>query len=310
MNIAILGATSQIAKDLICSFAKHSDYQLTLFARKVEVVNDWLLKSRLPTRYDVKNYDGFNSKQKFDVIINFIGVGDPAQAAIMGASILDITCKYDTMVLEYLKTHLDCRYIFLSSGAAYGSNFSEPVDDNSQAKFPINHLDIQDLYGIAKFYSESRHRSLPELPIVDLRVFNYFSHTQNMSARFLITDIVRAIRDKTMLITSADFIMRDFLKPSDFYQLVSKVLKSNPINTSVDCFTLEPIDKLGLLHAMQEKFGLKYQIIDSASGVNATGRKPYYFSLNKKAMQFGYMPKYTSLDGVSKEIESFLRLDA
>ena len=308
MHIAILGATSQIAKDLICSFAKHGDDKLTLFARRVEVANDWLAKTRLTARYDIKSYDGFNGEQKFDAIINFIGVGDPAQAAMMGASILDITYQYDTMALEYLKKYSDCRYIFLSSGAAYGSSFSEPVDEHTQAKFPINHLGIQDWYGIAKFYAECRHRSLSELPIVDLRVFNYFSHTQDMEARFLITDIVRAIRDETVLTTSADHIVRDFLIPSDFYQLVSKVLKTNPINTSVDCFTIEPIDKTILLDAMHQQFGLRYEIIDGASGVNATGGKPYYYSLNKKAMQFGYQPKFSSLTGISNELEAYLEL--
>jgi len=306
MHIAILGATSQIAKDLICSFAKHGDDKLTLFARRVEVVNDWLVKTRLTARYDIKSYDGFNGAQKFDAIINFVGVGDPAKAAVMGAAILDITNQYDAMALEYLKKYPDCRYIFLSSGAAYGSSFSEPVDEHTQAKFPINHLGIQDWYGIAKFYAECRHRSLSELPIVDLRVFNYFSHTQDMEARFLITDIVRAIRDKTVLITSADHIMRDYLHPSDFYQLVSKILKANPINTSVDCFTLEPIDKLKLLSAMHEQFGLRYEIINGDSGVNATGGKPHYYSLNRSAYKFGYEPHLSSLKGLFQEIREIM----
>jgi len=310
MHIAILGATSQIAKDLICSFAKHGDDTLALFARRVEVVNDWLTKTRLTARYNIKSYDGFNGEQKFDAIINFIGVGDPAQAAVMGASILDITYQYDTMALEYLKKYPDCRYIFLSSGAAYGSSFSEPVDEHTQAKFPINHLGNQDWYGISKFYAECRHRSLREMPIVDLRIFNYFSHTQDMEARFLITDIVRAIRDKTVLIISADHIVRDFLHPSDFNQLVRKILEANPINTSVDCFTIKPIDKTQLLDAMHAQFGLRYEIIDGANGLNATGGKPCYYSLNKKAMQFDYLPKHTSLDGLSKEIECYLEMGA
>jgi nucleoside-diphosphate-sugar epimerase len=306
MHIAILGATSQIAKDLICSFEKNSDDQLTLFARKREAVNDWLIKNLLAAPYEVKSYDEFNSKQQFDAIINFIGVGNPVQAAMMGSSILEVTYEYDKMALDYLVQNPNCRYLFLSSGAAYGSSFQEPVDEHTPAKFPINHLGVQDWYGIAKFYAECRHRSLSELPIVDLRVFNYLSHTQDMEARFLITDIVRAIRDKTKLITSANHIVRDFLIPSDFYQLISKILKSKPINTSVDCFTLEPIDKTQLLVSLHKQFGLFYEVIDCPSGVNATGEKPYYYSLNKRANQFEYLPEYTSLQGVSQEIEIYL----
>jgi hypothetical protein len=46
-------------------------------------------------------------------------------------------------------------------------------------------------------------------------VFNYFSHTQDMNARFLITDIVRAIKNKKIFKTSADNIVRDFITPLD-----------------------------------------------------------------------------------------------
>ena len=306
MHIAILGATSQIAKDLICSFAGHSNDRLTLFTRRVETVHDWLAKTRLTARHEVKSYDGFNGKQKFDAIINFVGVGDPAKAAVMGTSILDITYQYDTMVLEYLKKYPDCRYIFLSSGAAYGFSFSEPVDEQTQVKFPINYLGTQDWYGIAKFYAECRHRSLSEMPIVDLRIFNYFSHTQDMDARFLITDIVRAIRDKTVLITTAEHIMRDYLHPSDFYQIVSKILKANPINTSVDCFTLEPIEKRALLVEIQKNFGLEYQINYPKTEFNNTSSKPFYYSINRRAEQFNYYPMLSSLQGILNEVGEYL----
>jgi hypothetical protein len=41
-----------------------------------------------------------------------------------------------------------------------------------------------------------------------------------MNARFLITDIVRAIKNKKIFKTSADNIVRDFITPPDFYHLV------------------------------------------------------------------------------------------
>jgi len=310
MRIAILGATSQIAKDLIYSFSDDDDCQLTLFARRPQLVSDWLINRELVGKYAVRHFTDFSKSDDFDALINFVGVGNPAQVGVIGSSIFDITYAYDTICLEYLKQNPSCRYIFLSSGAAYGSFFLEPVTQDSFAAIPINNIQPQDWYGVAKLHAESRHRALPQFNIVDLRIFNYFSHTQDMAARFLITDIVRAIRDKTTLITSADFIIRDFLHPFDFYQLVNLILKANPTNTALDCFTLEPVDKPKLLLAMQENFGLQYQIIDGPGGVNATGSKPYYYSLNKKALQFGYLPEETSLSGLSKEIESYLRLDS
>lgn len=309
MRIAILGATSQIAKDLILSFAEHSPHELVLYARRPEAVLQWLTDKHLVQRYEAADFADFTIDQNFDAILNFVGVGNPAQTAAMGASIFDVTYQFDQMALDYLGVHNNCRYIFLSSGAAYGASFDKPADQNSKAEVAINNLKSQDWYAVAKLYAECRHRSLAHLPIVDIRVFNYFSHTQDIEARFLITDIVRAIRDKTVLKTSSDYIVRDFIHPSDFYQLVS-VMLATPLdtNTAVDCYSLAPIDKPTLLAAMQEKFGLQYEIVQTGAGVNATGGKPHYYSLNTRAAGFGYMPVLTSLQGVLEEAAQILNL--
>lgn len=300
MNIAILGATSQIARDLIASFSVGEDKLLHLFARRPDEVTKWLISVGLAGRYPVDDFAQF-AKQEFDAVINFVGVGNPAQAAAMGNSIFDITLRFDQMVLDYLQTHPACRYLFLSSGAAYGSSFMEPANRNTPAIVAINNLAPQEWYGVAKLHAECRHRSYPERSIIDIRVFNYFSRTQDLSARFLITDILRAIRDKAVLKTSPDYIMRDFLSPPDFYQLVGKLLSSPAANAAVDCYTREPIDKPALLAAMQEKFGLRYEIASAAASVNATGSKPRYYSLNRRAAEFGYRPAMTSLEGIVRE---------
>jgi len=301
MKIAILGATSQIARDLIVSFAAAGDKQLHMFARRPDVVNRWLVSTGLADRYQVDDFSAF-AQQEFDAVINFVGVGNPAQAVAIGNSIFDITLRFDDMVLDYLKQHPACRYLFLSSGAAYGSSFNEPVTESTPAVVPINNLTPHDWYGVAKLHAECRHRAHPELAIFDIRVFNYFSHTQDLSARFLITDIVRAIRDKTGLKTSSDYIVRDFLHPSDFYQLVTALLSAPTANAAVDCYSREPIDKPNLLASMQVEFGLRYEMAETTTSVNATGNKPHYYSLNTRAADFGYQPALTSLEGIVKEV--------
>jgi nucleoside-diphosphate-sugar epimerase len=305
MHIAILGATSQIARDLIVSFAAEEDKQLHLFARRPDEVTNWLAFNGLSGRYSVDDFSAFG-KQEFDAVINFVGSGNPAQTAAMGASILEVTSYYDEMALNYVRQHPDCRYLFLSSGAALGSSFDEPANEHTKAVIAINDLKLQDWYAIAKLYAECRHRSLPQLPIVDIRVFNYFSHTQDISARFLITDMLRAIRDKKVLKTSADYIVRDFLHPSDFSKLVGVLLSAPATNTAVDCYSLAPIDKPNLLDAMQAQFGLQYEIAEAVTSVNATGNKPYYYSNNKRAADYGYQPSLTSLQGILVESEKFL----
>ena len=305
MKIAILGATSQIARDLIVSFSSEENKQLHLFARRPDDVTKWLKSVGLSERYLVDDFAVFG-EQEFDAVINFVGVGNPAQALAMGRTIFDITLRFDELVLSYLQTHPTCRYLFLSSGAAYGSVFNEPANHNTPAIVAINSLAPHEWYGVAKLHAECRHRAQPELAIIDIRVFNYFSHTQNIDARFLITDILRAIRDKTVLKTSSDFIVRDFLHPSDFYQLVSLLLAAPAVNTVVDCYSLAPIDKPSLLNAMQEKFGLQYETTKAIASVNATGSKSHYYSLNNRAADFGYQPSLTSLEGVVIETSKIL----
>jgi nucleoside-diphosphate-sugar epimerase len=300
MKIAILGATSQIARDLIVSFSVDASQHLHLFARRPEEVTKWLVSNDLVLRYPVDEFAEF-AKHEFDAVINFVGVGNPAQAVAMGNSIFDVTLRFDEMVLDYLKTHPACRYLFLSSGAAYGSSFNEPVTRDTMATVAINNLAQHEWYGVAKLHAECRHRAHPELAIIDIRVFNYFSRTQDIEARFLITDILRAIRDKTVLKTSSDYIVRDFLHPSDFYGLISALLAAPPANAAVDCYSCAPVDKPMLLAVMQEKFGLQYEMITTTAGVNATGSKPHYYSQNNRASEFVYQPTLTSLEGILQE---------
>ncbi len=301
-RIALLGATSQIARDLVISFSTKKNKRLHLFARRSDDVTKWLKNAGLSERYLVDNFHAFGT-QEFDAIINFVGAGNPAESVVMGASIFDVTLQYDELALSYVRQHPACRYIFLSSGAAYGSSFDAPVDVSTKAAIAINNLQPSDWYAVAKMHAECRHRSLTHLPITDIRVFNYFSHTQDMDARFLITDIVRAIRDKSVLKISADYMVRDFIGPRDFYQLVNVLLNAPAVNAVVDCYSKAPIDKLTLLTAIQERFGLRYELTQTSTSLDATGSKPYYYSINKRANDFGYRPSLTSLESVVHELE-------
>ncbi len=305
MKIALLGATSQIAKDLISSFNEEKkDIFLNLFTRRPDGLKIWMGANKISEKkYCIKNHNSFN-EEKYDAIINFIGVGDPQEAINMGPEIFDVTLQYDQIVLEYLKLNPRCKYIFISSGAVYGDAFNEPVNENSKASIPINNLQPWNWYSIAKLYAEARHRALIDLCIVDIRIFNYFSQSQNLNSRYLITDILRSIRDGKTISLSKENIVRDYLGPGDFYQMVSRVLQISTLNIAIDCFTKSPIDKLSLLEAMQSTFGLKYEFVNNnKNSLNATGHKSYYYSKNFKAKDLGYEPKYSSLENLIHQIK-------
>jgi len=302
MRIAILGANSQIAKDLLLSFSKKKKYEFSLFVRKAELLKKWINNKNLNKNYQVQEYSNFNNNQKYDLIINFVGIGDPAKVQEMGNNIFKITEQYDEMVLEYLKYNKETKYIFLSSGAVYGGDYKDPVNKDTLATIDINNLAATDWYAIAKLYVEAKHRSLPNLFIVDVRVFNYFSRTQSMNVRFLITDIVHAIKNKEVFKTSSENIARDFITPPDFYNLIRTIIDFKPINIALDCYTKSPVLKFDLLSEFGSKFGLKYEVDKDIDIVNATGAKLNYYSVNKVAKGMGYNPKNTSLEGIFQEV--------
>ena len=292
MTVAILGASSQLARDLARAMAPH--YTLQLYARGAIAGAEVLPYSEY-------------GKHAHDAVINFVGVGDPARAAAMGASIFDITSEFDNLALAGLDAHPQRKYIFLSSGAAYGHAFHQPVGEHSLAAVPINALAPQDWYGAAKLYAECRHRARPGNAITDLRVFNYFSRTQNLDARFFVTDMLRALRDGTVMKTSPDPMVRDYLHPLDFFQLVDCVLRGDAGNRAIDCYSRAPVDKTALLEAMAGSFGLRYEIVPGmAAPVNATGAKPHYYSQQRLAATLGYQPAYASIDTVISETAAIL----
>lgn len=308
-QIAIVGASSQIAKDLVLSLISNAAAKPLLYVRHLDATAQWLRANNLQDACSLHLYEEYG-RLPHETVINFVGVGDPRRAAEMGADIFDVTQRFDDMILSELVKHPQRRYIFLSSGAAYGNSFATPVNIDTEARISINAIAAQDYYATAKLHAEVRHRSRPDLAIIDLRVFNYFSRTQDIEARFFITDIVRAVRDGQTLRVSSDFMVRDFLHPQDFFQLISCILDGPSANSPIDCYSLAPVDKPTLLAAMQAQFGLRYEITESGTtvAVNATGTKPHYYSLNRKAKEFGYLPRYTSLDGVLEETRAILSL--
>nr|WP_315463736.1 NAD(P)-dependent oxidoreductase [uncultured Rhodoferax sp.] len=308
MRIAILGATSQIAQDLVCSVGSDAEWEFCLYSRRSNAVAKWLEDQSLANLALVGDFSEFEkTSTPYDAVINFVGSGNPAQTERIGAAIMDVTYDFDDLVIRYLKHHPLSRYIFFSSGAVYGGGFASPAHDQTNSVLPINHLGAQDWYGVAKMYAEARHRALSDLQIVDLRVFNYFSYSADIEARFLITDTLRSIRDGQVLQTSQENIFRDYVGPNEIAQLIRRILRAPPKNAAVDCFTREPIDKISMLERMRSEFGLRYDLVEHRTGLVATGSKLNYYSKSRKAADlFGYAPEATSLELVVEQSRRLL----
>lgn len=304
MHIAILGANSQIARDLMPFFLP--SVTLYLFVRRKSETMEWVESQDLACRVVVFEYDDFFNN-RYSAIINFVGSGNPAKTAELGSEIFEITQRFDSKAIKYLDLDPCCKYIFFSSGAAFGSVFDEPVHENTTAMVDLNHFNHQDWYGVAKLYAECCHRARPDLSIADLRVFSYFSRSQNINARFLLSDAARAIIERRTLLISDDPMERDYIHPEDLFQLISLILGQSKFNGAMDCYSKSPVSKMQLMDALFERYGLKVEISSSTGVVNATGFKKKYYSLDKRAQSIGYFPKYDSLEGILVEMDSILK---
>jgi nucleoside-diphosphate-sugar epimerase len=298
MRIAILGATSQIARDLIMSFSAELEADLVLFGRDKERIVGWLQQKLQKTNSEVKSYEEFKVTDHFDAIINFVGSGDPAKTEQLGPKILDITREFDDLAMSYVKANDQCKYIFLSSGAVFGSDFTDPVSENSVAKFRLNQLTTSNWYGFSKAYAECIHRAHASLPIVDVRVFNYFSHSQDITAKFFISQIIQAVFNRKSLSISPEPMVRDYLGDEDFFQLIKKILQHEYVNVPIDCYTRSPSTKQEILNYFKLEHHLNYNLDDGGLKHLATGEKKNYYSINKAAEKFGYKPLFSSIESI------------
>lgn len=295
MNITFFGASSQIAKGLIRNFSKFSQNHLTLFVRDYHSFNQWLQTHQISkNNCTIQEYSEFSNDAKIDVIINCVGVGDPAKALEIRSSIQSTTKYYDEIALGYIDSNPETKYFFISSGIAYGDIFSAPARKYTQQNIDMNSSRPEDAYAISKINAEKSHRILTNLSVIDIRIFSYLSDEIDINSRFFISDALRAIKKNKVLYTSNKNITRDYIGADDLYQLITKLINIKKLNTVVDAYSAEPIDKISILNFLELSFGLKYELQNSFKELNATGSKDHYYSMNFRAKDFGYNPKFSS----------------
>lgn len=304
MRFAILGATSHIAKGLILGLQGSVSNELFLFARSPERVQLFLVSIEAANSQfiKVKPFSEF-SDNDYDVVINCVGIGNPAKLANELPSIFNITEVFDNLVLEYLKDHRKTLYINFSSGAAYGTDFSAPVTETSQAKFNINAIAVNEYYGIAKVNSEAKHRAMNDYNIVDLRVFGYFSRFIDLEEKFLLSEIVRCIKNGQEFVTGTGNIIRDFVNYNDILNIINACINKNGVNDVFDVYSAKAATKFEIIEHFVVNHGLKYSINDAYTDFSATGYKDNYYSKNYKAYSIGYTPNFSSIDCIESEIK-------
>ena len=302
-NIAIFGSTGHIGKNLISFFIKNNDFKIFLFSRDIKKFES--LKMIFSDTMSFNTYDDFG-KNEYDVIINCVGISNPNAFEKNSRSIFDTAEFYDTMVLDYLKNFPTTLYINLSSGAVFGREFDKPVDDSSTYKFDVNGINKGEMYSISKMYLESKHRSLPDLNIVDLRIFGFFSRFIDVNAGFFMSELLQALKNKSEFVTDKKDFVRDYVNPNDFYDLTKNCIANKKINDVFDVYSKEIISKFQILEECFNKFDLKFKLVEKIESISPTGVKKKYYSLSRKAEKINYSPQFSSLETILNESSLFL----
>lgn len=303
-KILILGATSHIAKGLICGFARKNKYKLFLYARSFASVKDFLKANCLGEDFEFITLNDL-TRRKYELIINCVGIGTPNKVKNNPCSVFEITEEYDKILEGYLSKFTDSRCVNFSSGAVYGGSFNAPVNDSSLLKMEVNSVNWQQYYGLAKVYSEAKHRAWEKLHIIDARIFSYFSRFIDLDSGYFLAELIKSILRKKEFLTGPRDFIRDYLHPSDLLVLLELFISGEPFNAAIDVYSKAPVGKFELLDYFSKNYGLKYEIDAKLDLECPTGEKDVYCSSSRKASKIGYCPRYTSLEAVAEEA-SFL----
>ena len=263
-RVAVFGASSVLARDFLSctSFPKS---QFVCFARNQADLAELDL--------EINPYEEFKVEDDYSAILNFVGYGSPARAIDQAAGILEVTRRFDYLALEYLRIHPETAYIFISSGSskAFSDGWNAPQD----LSLVEGRLGPEDLYPAAKYEAETRHRSLADLKISDIRVFNYVSTRQSLDDSFFFTDLARAYLRETEFQTSPIDIVRDFANKDNLTQIIELCLRA-PTNAAFDLFTQKSVSKFELLEKLNQLLGIKYKVSRELNPLSPTGLKVEY----------------------------------
>ena len=168
------------------------------------------------------------------------------------------------------------RFIFLSSGAAYGRPLCIRKIDESYFEQAIP----QDSYGLSKFIcSRMVAAELPQ-KAVSLHLFGVFGAYEDCQVRFISNAIVRSLFNLPIIIKNqnAEF---DYLYIKDFIKILTTFLTSPASYSHYNIASGEPVSLLELAEIIRSILGTRQQII-----VNDTKITTSYTANNQRLLNF------------------------
>lgn len=259
-RVALLGANSLMARDF--QRLARGRYEFLPYGRR-----EGMLKLE---RYGLEPHD---------VVVHCIGAGDVSR---FNDKTMEAAEKYDALAMRQARD--GTRYIFLSSGVAYGLDFTEPADGARMAP-------AKDAYGQHKQRMEAGHRR--GVNVVDVRVFSYVSAAQEVDSAMLVPTLWRSLASGEVARVGKEPVWRDFLHPADWCGLMCALIEAEALPDSVDAVSAGATHTHVLAGAMAERFGLRWE-----KDASVPPGRPQYFSTRKPAL---HVPRHSALEAVMEQ---------
>lgn len=296
-KILILGSNSEIARDIIKLFDKN--YFLFLITHRKKILSEWLKDNKIKN-YKIINLSEINKILYLDIILNFVGSGDPKKTSKLKENFIVINNKYDDYCINYLKKNNNTKYIYFSSGSIFSDLKFKPVTKTSKV---VKKKLQKQVYKKIKYITEKKHRSFKNLKIYDLRLFNYFSSTQNINNTFFINLIIKSILKNKIFETSSNNFYRDYIGPNDLFNIIIQFIKMNIPNNVFDIYSKKITNKIEIIDFFKKKYKLKVKYTNNHKTENI-----FYYSINYKLSKIiNFKPKETSIENIKNQSKKILK---
>lgn len=191
-------------------------------------------------------------------------------------------------------------YLYISSGAVFGANLSEPVS----ASCPYSDPKFLDSYAQTKLESERRHSDLRTsgVQVSDLRMFSFAGPLFIKRGNYFLSKLFNAAkRSEEIKLHGRDF-SRDFIGSKELSQVVLALAQQKIPPLSFNLFSRQAATKSDILALFQSHLNLRFRWEFSGE---TEDRRIEYYCANSSTEIGSYQPR-KSIDAIKDALSDLL----